>query len=288
MIKIKFFSDYAEPAELLKRFKANYEVYDQQIAYTLNDDYNYAVVFNSTRERIKPWAKIITVIQEPSWSPAHHTLTFLTDSDYLIIHDPALFEARYQITLGGKVIESPSFMFYHDKVNSETFRAVEIIPKQKKLSFIVSGKNYKFLNYSKRIDLLVKILKSDLDIDIYGKQFTAADPRFKGELDYKYRGLIPYEYSIAIENSDEKNYITEKFFDCVICNTTPIYHGAPNIREVYDERFFRLLDLDSPHIIEDIKEIIAQPAPGAGVNKDIYFKDFNLYTKLKEIIYGDF
>ncbi|WP_442587828.1 glycosyltransferase family 10 domain-containing protein [Pedobacter sp. AW31-3R] len=287
MVKIKFFSDYAGSADLLSRFKANYDVYDQQIGYTLNDDYHYAVVFNRAKEQIKPWAKIITVIQEPSWSPAHQIQTFLTNSDYLIIHDPALFEEVYQIKLGGKVIESPSFMFYHDRVDYKMFRFAEQTPKEKKLSIILSGKNYKFRNYSKRIDLLVKILESDLDIDIYGRQFTVDDPRFKGELDFKHKGLFPYEYSIAIENSDEKNYISEKFFDCIICNTTPIYHGAPNIKKVYDERYFRTIDLESPSIIEDIKAIIAAPAPGAGVNKDIYFNTFNLYTKLKDIIYSD-
>lgn len=287
MIKIKFFSDYSPSADLLKRFKSNYHIGDDEIGYTLNDDYHFAVVFNGTREPIKPWAKIITVIQEPSWSPAHQLQTFLTNSDYLIIHDPVLFENLYAIKLGGQVIESPSFMFYHDRVNRQLFESFKSRPKQKKLSIIVSGKNYQFKNYSKRIAVLMKILASDLDIDIYGKQFTVNDPRFKGELDFKYKGLVPYEYSIAIENSNERNYITEKFVDCVICNTTPIYHGAPNIGEVYDARFFRTIDLDSATLIEDLKQIIANPAPGSGINKSIYFDKLNLYTKLKEIIHND-
>ena len=284
MVKIKFFSDYTTSANLLKRFKANYDIYDEYLEYTLNDDYHYAVVFNRANERIKPWAKIITVIQEPSWSPAHYNQYFLTNSDYLIIHDPALFENEYNIKLGGKVIESPSYMFYHDQLESSIFRNSEGFKKQKKLSFIVSGKNYNFKNYNKRIDLLRKILDSDLDIDIYGKELKINDLRFKGKLDYKYTGLIPYEYSIAIENSNEKNYISEKFFDCIICNTIPIYFGAPNINEVYEERYFKQFDLESVTVINDIKKIIAEPIGIDNVNKEIYFKRFNLYTKIKEII----
>ena len=139
--------------------------------------------------------------------------------------------------------------------------------------------------YKKRIGLLNKILASDLDIDIYGRRLKIDDQRFKGPLDYKFMGILPYEYSIAIENSEEKNYITEKFVDCVLCNTIPIYHGAPNITEVYDPRFIRELNLDSPAVIDDLKTIIAEPAPRSSVNKYIYFNKYNLYTKLKEIIF---
>lgn len=287
MVKIKFFSDYTTSANLLKRFKANYNIYDQYLQYTLNDDYHYAVVFNRAHERIKPWAKTITIIQEPSWSPAHSIQTFLTNSDYLIIHDPSLFENLYQIKLGGKVFESPSYMFYHDHLENSLFRLTKSVKKQKKLSFIVSGKNYDFKNYGKRIDLLRQVLDSDLDVDIYGKDLVIKDPRFKGKLEYKYSGLIPYEYSIAIENSNERNYITEKFFDCVICHTTPIYYGAPNIGDIYDAKYFRQINLDSPSIIEDIKEIISSPSTDTTVNKEIYFNQFNLYSKLKEIISND-
>ncbi len=188
--------------------------------------------------------------------------------------------------LGGKVIESPAFMFYHDHLDHSFYDETEEVKKEKKISMIVSGLYFNRANYRKRIGLLVKILESDLDIDIYGRGLNIQDRRYKGELKDKCIGLLPYEYSIAIENSNEKNYITEKFVDCVLCNTTPIYNGAPNISEVYDQRYYKTIDLDSPTIIQDIKDIIAHPAPGSGINKEIYFKQYNLYTKLKEIVYS--
>jgi len=286
MIKIKFFSDYESSANLLKRFKANYNVYDKQIGFTTNDDYHYAVLFNRSNERIKPWAKIITVIQEPSFSEAHQYLTSLTNSDYIIIHDQTLFEKTYNIKLGGKVIESPSFMFYDDKIDRSFFEGSENIKKERKLSIIVSGQHFEFGNYRKRITLLVEILQSDLDIDIFGRGLSIEDQRYKGPLKYKHTGLLPYEYSIAIENSNEKNYVSEKFFDCVLCNTTPIYNGAPNVAAIYDQNYFRTISLESADIVGDIKKIIKEPAPGAGPNKEIYLNKYNLYTKLKEIVYG--
>jgi len=285
-MKIKFFSDYEVSENLLKRFKSNYIIDDDLLTFTTADDYDFAVVFNRANDPIKPEAKIITVIQEPSWSDAHGSKHFLTNSNYIIVHDPELFEKTNNVKLGGKIIESPAFMFYHDHVDHSFYKDTELIKKEKKLSMIVSGLYFNRANYQKRIEVLVHILNSDFEIDIYGRGLNIEDSRYKGELKYKHEGLLSYEYSIAIENSNEKNYITEKFVDCVLCNTTPIYNGAPNLAEIYDPRFYRTIDLDSPTILQDLANIIRHPAPGAGINKEIYFKKYNLYTKLKEIIYG--
>ncbi|MET1056735.1 MAG: glycosyltransferase family 10 [Pedobacter sp.] len=285
-MKIKFFSDYTTSEDLLVNFKAKYTISDDQLSFTLDNDYDYAVVFNRAVELIKESAKIITIIQEPSWNEVHQIKTFLTGSDVLIIHDPDLFERVHGIKLGGKVIESPSYMFYYDRVAKSAFTGVENIQKEKKLSMIVSSLGSAKANYRKRLALVDKIIESDLNIDIYGRGLDLRDERYKGALDYKYMGLIPYEYSIAIENCNEKNYITEKFADCLLCNTVPIYNGAPNIAEVYDERYFKTIDLNSHSIIEDIRKIISIPAPGTIVNRDIYFNKLNLYDKLKEIIFS--
>ncbi|MGY0036916.1 glycosyltransferase family 10 domain-containing protein [Pedobacter sp. NJ-S-72] len=237
MMKIKFFSDYEVSENLLKRFKANYIINDDMLDFTTGDDYDFAVVFNRANDSIKHEAKIITVIQEPSWSDAHGSKHFLTNSDYIIVHDPDLFEQTNLVKLGGKIIESPAFMFYHDHVDYSFYNDTELIKKEKKLSMIVSGLYFSRANYHKRIEILVQILNSDFDIDIYGRGLSIRDSRYKGEIKYKHEGLLPYEYSIAMENSNEKNYITEKFVDCVLCNTTPIYNGAPNLTDVYDSRY---------------------------------------------------
>jgi len=282
-MNLKFFSNYDHSENLLKRFKSNYIIDDDQLSFVTNNEYDVAVVFNGSNEWIKPSATIITVIQEPSWSPLPQR-DFLINSDYLVVHDPELFERTHQIKLKGKVIESPSYLFYDDKVDRRFFNDSTLVVKEKKISMIVSALHYNIGNYGKRLNLLGKILESDLPIDIYGRGWNIPDLRYKGGLEFKYNGLLPYEYSIAIENSNEKNYITEKFVDCVICNTIPIYNGAPNINEVYDSRYFKTIDLDSPSIIDDLKSIIALPAPVSTVNKEIYFKSYNLYTKLKDIL----
>jgi len=284
---IKFFSDYDTPEGLLKRFKANYAITDNRLHFTIAEDYDYAVVFNRTDDIIHPGAKVITIIQKPSWNKSHVPSDFLEGSDLIVVHDRKLFETTYDIQLGGEVIESPTLMFYQDRVDRTFYHYATGTKKEKKLSIVISNLHRCEGIYDKRLQFMNQLLASDLDIDIYGKRLSIDDKRFKGPLDYKFMGLLPYEYSIAIENSREKNYISEKFVDCVLCNTVPIYYGAPNIAEIYDDRFFKEIDLDSPSVIDDIKQIITEPAPRSTVNKRIYFNKFNLYTKLKDVIFNE-
>lgn len=46
--------------------------------------------------------------------------------------------------------------------------------------------------------------------------------------------LIPYCFSIAVENMKAENYFTSTLTDCFATKTVPIYCGAPNIGEFFD------------------------------------------------------
>lgn len=41
-------------------------------------------------------------------------------------------------------------------------------------------------------------------------------------------------FHIAVENSQQKNYFTEKIIDCFASKTVPIYYGCPNIGDWFD------------------------------------------------------
>jgi hypothetical protein len=43
-------------------------------------------------------------------------------------------------------------------------------------------------------------------------------------------------FHIAVENSQNKNYFTEKIVDAFLTKTLPIYWGCPNIGEYFDDR----------------------------------------------------
>lgn len=290
-MKIKLFSNYSSSEQLLERFVKNYPVEDDTLEFTNEENYDVAVIFNNTSEHIKENVKKIVIIQEPSWSPAHFGRNnFFNSCDIIITHDKELWMEHFG-TEPEKIIEFPSFMWLHDEENYNFYDIMSQVTKTRRLSIIVSGINMEHpkTNYSKRIDLLKKILDSDLHCDIYGKGLDIHDRRFKGSVEKKHQALVPYAYSIAIENSCEKNYLTEKFIDCIMCNTVPIYYGAPNVEEIYPKGCFKALNIDSETIIEDIKTIIDQDVEVKTLEslleaKKLYNTKYNLYEKLKEIL----
>jgi hypothetical protein len=179
-------------------------------------------------------------------------------------------------------------MWYNDLVDKSFFEDAAKVKKKKKISFITSSINLPIGNYGKRINLLNEILYSDLPIDIYGRGLNIKDSRYKGFIENKFQGLLGYDYSIAIENSCEKNYVSEKFFDCVLCNTMPIYYGAPNIEDVYNKESFIPLGDNTKKWLEKLRSITEEGSKpnieSLNKAKDLYFEKYNLYTLLKEIL----
>jgi hypothetical protein len=59
--------------------------------------------------------------------------------------------------------------------------------------------------------------------DHYGRKDEHGLQDYRGPLPpfCKEGGLDPCKYSIAIEAEAEKNYVSEKFFDCILCECLP-------------------------------------------------------------------
>lgn len=66
-----------------------------------------------------------------------------------------------------------------------------------------------------------------IDLDAFGHAY-----RF---VEKKEEALSEYEFSLAIENSRQPNYFTEKIIDCFLQKVIPIYWGAPNIGDFFDK-----------------------------------------------------
>lgn len=75
-------------------------------------------------------------------------------------------------------------------------------------------------------------LMTHMRVDSFGnflknKQLPVEDRGFPTKLDV----ISRYKFSIAFENTIEDDYVTEKFFQPLLCGSVPIYMGAPNIDE---------------------------------------------------------
>ena len=71
----------------------------------------------------------------------------------------------------------------------------------------------------------------------------------------KSNGIREYKYYFMIENNFEKNYITEKLWEPILCETLCFYYGCPNVTDYIDPCAFVLLDI---HDFEKSYQIIKQ------------------------------
>lgn len=100
--------------------------------------------------------------------------------------------------------------------------------------------------------LRMQLLKRFLDryptgpLDLFGKRLNRAPYLVKcnlGELYDKWDGLADYRYTLAIENSAQPGYFSEKFCDAVLAGCMPIYWGCPNIHEFFPPGSYIWLDI---------------------------------------------
>ena len=142
---------------------------------------------------------------------------------------------------------------------------LEFPDKHSACSAIVSSCS-NLIGHRRRLNFINTLAEySELDIDIFGRGHSPGSfhNKYKGELvdpgRCKRNGLLKYNYSICIENTQEEGYITEKFNDAVLCFALPVYHGAPNISTYYPkDALINLKDitdkLDEYKVVESIQE----------------------------------
>lgn len=77
-----------------------------------------------------------------------------------------------------------------------------------------------------RLQALEQLQKLNVPVDSYGGCHRNRD----GRVD-KVEALKRYKFSLAFENSNEEDYVTEKFFQSLVAGAIPVVVGAPNIQD---------------------------------------------------------
>ena len=286
MKKVKIVCNWDNDVNIMNRVISNYQIGDSNddFIFTSKNDYDYLICLNKTNHTpLVPKEKVFTFIMEPSWSPNWDRNCF-NYSGKVFCHDKKLFGGHPSIE------ESTSFMFYHMDYKKTTLKQILIEKNEhkKRISMVVSFTPNGGYNYSKRTQLALSILDNDLPVDIYGNGWDFINhPNVKGSIGDKLEGVKDYSFSIAIENSCEKNYLTEKFFDVTLCGGVPIYYGCPNVSDIYGN--YIPIDLDNiPETIQTIKDVIYTNKYDHMLNDktDItkYAENHNLIKKIKELI----
>ena len=104
----------------------------------------------------------------------------------------------------------------------------------------------------------IEELMQHLNIHSYGRYLRNRRLIFDRGTSSKYRVLRKYNFTLAFENAIEDDYVTEKFFQPLICGSVPIYLGAPNINEYApgENCFINTRDFLSPaHLAEYLQDV---------------------------------
>jgi hypothetical protein len=98
--------------------------------------------------------------------------------------------------------------------------------------------------------------------------------------------LYPPMFSIIVENTQHKNYFTEKIIDCLLSKTIPLYWGCPNIGEYFDKKgiitfnslgeLIAKCNMLTPEVYESKLEIIEK-----NFNEALIYKDYSKRVSLE-------
>lgn len=133
---------------------------------------------------------------------------------------------------------------YDQLINSRT-------PTKTKLISVITSNKAHTQGHLDRIRFVEKLKDYYGDkIDVFGRGFR--------NFDDKWDVLAPYKYHIALENSSQKYYWTEKISDCYLAETYPIYYGCTNLSDYFPKDSFSAIDIkDFESSIKIIDQVIA-------------------------------
>lgn len=134
-------------------------------------------------------------------------------------------------------------------IDYDGFRALSPPPKTKGVSWVTSD-NADLYGHRLRLRFLRFLQENGFDFSLFGRGFS--------QIPDKAQGLLPYRFSIAMENFRRPHYWTEKLADCFLCWTIPFYWGAPNIARYFPTGSYISIDPCKPeHSLRTIQEALA-------------------------------
>ncbi len=309
MIKIKLECWWLNSEMLHERFKKQFVFNDDLLKYEFvlkNPD--FTIVFGKTNWGLleTPKNRTFFISQEPLWSPNQPKEGIDEYCSKILISDKRDYQNK------DEYIECLLPMFYGGRGDldhreewdwSKTLRTKKY-KKNKPASIIVRNDYFSHynhlvnpmtsvINYELRSKLGLKISENKL-IDVYGNNWIRNNENIKGEIWNKHVGLDDYHFSIGCENTIQKNYISEKFWDIILTDGIPIYLGCSNISDYISEKYFiSLNNLTMDEMNKKINDIVDNYNDYYNfyINNVLELKEeffvsskFNLWEKIKSMI----
>lgn len=122
-------------------------------------------------------------------------------------------------------------------IDYDGFKAMPI-PCKTKLFSVICSNNSNLPGHQKRLAFLEKLRNHPLGshIDLFGGGFNPIEDKLEA--------ILPYKYSIALENSIITDYWSEKLADCYLGFALPVYYGCPNIDDYFSNQALVKIDIE--------------------------------------------
>jgi hypothetical protein len=219
--------------------------YWDEFAFTIEvlRDANALLIFNNPSEKINlacDPALSLAFMMEPG-GYYENPWMFNGLDQYGKVYSPLKRSSNTQVSHGYL-----GWYFQHDW---QFLSQLPVPEKTRSISCIASGSK-QLAGHRLRISFVDMLRKQKPQIDFFGKG--------SNYLPDKLEGLLPYRFSIAVENTSAPYYFTEKINDCFLAFTVPLYHGCTNIARYFPEKSFIKIDITEPkkaiRIIEETLE----------------------------------
>ena len=250
LIRVKMLCNWCSSEELCKQWSkmAEYNYTWKSIRMTWEDDVDYYVVINSTKEHYDP-DRTLVYQMEPWVKDETKQWGVKTWGEWI---EPVCRHLRGRKTPHLNTIQWLLEQTYEDWKSMK-------IEKSKTLSTICSPK-YWDEGHILRINMIHFFEKNGVNIDIYGQENTHHFRQYKGKLNEteKSKGMLPYKYYFMIENSFEENYASEKIWEPILSETLCFYYGCTNLKDYIDERAFVQLDKNIEKSCDIVKKAMEE------------------------------
>lgn len=200
------------------------------------DDYDYLIILNWSDEvdvNTCDFSKVILIQMEPNtvFHPLWNKYIQNPSLKYIITH-----KSQHN-TIGWSLVDS------YSELSKDT------IQKTKQFGVYLE-QNYREIGSARKIDLVYQLIKSKVNIDVYGHDYFGVT---KG----KTLPLKDYKYVIISENSFHKHYITYRLVDAILSECLIFYSGDYTIGEILPTKSFVWIDnLDPEYVIKYITTMI--------------------------------
>jgi hypothetical protein len=206
------------------------------------DSYDAVLVLNTP-------GKKLSITTDPG-----RTIAFMMEPGVRSLH-PWMFKGTEQYTrvfspIGSKPNIEPShgFMGWYFDRNISDLASLPVPEKTGSLSCIVSSLK-QLEGHRLRLNFVTNCKKEIPAMDLFGKGINYISDKMDG--------LLPYRYSLAIENASIPYYFTEKINDCFLAYTVPLYYGCRNIDKYFPPQSYIPVDINNTAAaIKTIKAII--------------------------------